>query len=33
MTAFAKLCMCMYIVIAVSGMCYVISKNKNEDEE
>lgn len=31
MTAFAKLCM--YIVIAVSGMCYVISKNKNEDKE
>lgn len=29
MEEFAKLCMCMYIMIAVSGMCYVISKNKN----
>jgi uncharacterized protein (UPF0333 family) len=31
MVEFAKLCMC--VVIAVSGMCYVISKNENEDEE
>ena len=29
MVEFAKLCMC--IMIAVSGMCYV--KSKNEDEE
>lgn len=31
MVEFTKLCMC--IMIAVSGMCYVISKNENEDEE
>lgn len=31
MIAFVKLCI--YVVIAVSGMCYVISKNENEDEE
>lgn len=30
MIAFAKLCMC--VVIAVSGMCYVISKNENEEK-
>lgn len=29
MVAFAKLCM--RVVISVSGMCYVISKNENEE--
>ena len=29
MVEFAKLCMC--IMIAVSGMCYVISKNEDEE--
>lgn len=29
MEEFAKLCMC--IMIAVSGMCYVISKNEDEE--